>query len=77
MPPDNNRAQRSLRLAVTKGKVAGGSRFWPGFRRSATLLSVIQSCRAQGRSVLDFLRRSLSLVVRSRSHELSLISISE
>ena len=25
VPPDNNRAQRSLRLAVTKGKVAGGS----------------------------------------------------
>ncbi|ABG53781.1 hypothetical protein Tery_4842 [Trichodesmium erythraeum IMS101] len=54
---------------VTKGKVAGGS---PGFRRSATLLGVIQSCRVQGRSVLDFFRRSLSLAVRSRSHELSL-----
>ena len=77
VPPDNNRGERSLRLAVTKGKVAGGSRSWPGFRRSAILLSVIQSCRAQGRSVLDFLRQSLSLVVRSRSHELSLISISE
>ncbi|MDE5071824.1 MAG: hypothetical protein O4861_20760 [Trichodesmium sp. St16_bin4-tuft] len=40
---------------MTKGKVAGGSHSWPGFRRSATLLRVIQSCRAQGRSVLDFL----------------------
>ena len=38
VPPDNNRAERSLRLAVTKGKVAGGSRSWPGFRRSATML---------------------------------------
>ncbi|NEP42030.1 MAG: hypothetical protein F6K35_23530 [Okeania sp. SIO2H7] len=55
--------------------MAGGSRFLPGFRRSATLLSVIQSCRAQGRSVLDLLRRSLSLAMRSRSHELSLIPI--
>ncbi|WP_424100987.1 hypothetical protein [Moorena producens] len=26
MLPDNNRAERSLRLAVTKRKVAGGSR---------------------------------------------------
>ncbi|WP_438941539.1 IS66 family transposase, partial [Moorena bouillonii] len=41
VPPDNNRAERSLRLAVTKRKVAGGSRSWNGFERSATLLSVI------------------------------------
>nr|WP_293098591.1 transposase [Okeania sp. SIO2F4] len=57
VPPDNNRAERSLRLALTKRKVAGGSRSWSGFRRLATLLSVIQSCRAQGRSVLDLFRR--------------------
>ncbi|NET25164.1 hypothetical protein [Okeania sp. SIO1I7] len=64
-------------MALTKRKVAGGSRFWPGFRRSAILLSVIQSCRVQGRSVLDLLRRSLSLAVRTRSHELSLIPVFE
>ncbi|NEO65761.1 MAG: IS66 family transposase [Moorea sp. SIO4G2] len=73
VPPDNNRAERSLRLAVTKRKVAGGSRSWDGFIRSATLLSGIQSCRAQGRSAVEFLGRSLSLAVRERSHELSLI----
>ncbi|MCL2931801.1 MAG: transposase [Trichodesmium sp. MAG_R03] len=38
VPPDNNRAQRSLRLAVTKCKVGGGSRSWPGFYRLATML---------------------------------------
>ncbi|NEN89039.1 MAG: hypothetical protein F6K48_09015 [Okeania sp. SIO3H1] len=64
-------------MAVTKGQVAGDSRSWSGFRRSAILLSVIQSCRVQGRSVLDFLRRSLSLAVRTRSHELSLIPVFE
>lgn len=73
VPPDNNRAERALRLAVTKRKVCGGSRSWEGFTRSATLLSVIQSCRAQGRSVVDFFRRALSLAPRGRSHELSLI----
>ncbi len=57
VPPDNHRAERSLRLAVTKPKVAGGSRSWSGFRRSAILLSVIQSSRAQGPSALDFFRR--------------------
>lgn len=77
VPPDHNQAEGSLRLAVTKRQVASCSRSWPGFRRSATLLSVIQSCRAQGRSVLDLLGRSLSLAVRSRSHELSLIPVFE
>lgn len=73
VPPDNNRAERSLRLAVTKRKVAGGSRSWNGFRRSATLLTVIQTCRAQGRSAVEFFERALALGVRGRSHELSLI----
>ncbi|PPT06214.1 Mobile element protein [Geitlerinema sp. FC II] len=77
VPPDNNRAERSLRLAVTKRKVASGSRSWDGFRRSATLLTVIQSCRAQGRSVIEFFERALSLEVQGRSDELSLIPGSE
>ena len=73
VPPDNNRAERSLRLAVTKRKVAGGSRSWDGFRRSANLLTVIQSCRAQGRSVVSFFEQALSLDALGRSEELSLI----
>jgi transposase len=73
VPPDNNRAERSLRLAVTKRKVAGGSRSWEGFRRSATLLTVIQTCPAQGRSAVEFFERALALGVRGRSHELPLI----
>ncbi|MEX6779355.1 IS66 family transposase [Limnospira fusiformis] len=77
VPPDNNRAERALRLAVTKRKVAGGSRSWQGFRRSATLLTVIESCRAQGRSVVEFFERALSLATRGLSHQLSLIPISE
>ena len=31
VPPDNNRSERSLRLAVTKRKVCGGSRSMAGF----------------------------------------------
>ena len=57
--PDNNRAERSLRLGVTKRKIAGGSRSFSGFVDTARLLTVIQSCRAQGRSVLTFLRQGL------------------
>ena len=71
VPPDNN-AERSLRLAVTKRQVSGGSRSWSGFRQTATLLTVIQSYRAQGRSALTFFQQVLSF--RHQFSELSLIS---
>jgi transposase len=41
--PDNNLAERALRLAVTKRKVSGGSRSMARFQDTANLLSVIQS----------------------------------
>jgi len=46
VPPDNNRSERSLRLAVTKRKVCG-SRSMEGFAQTAILLTVIQTCRVQ------------------------------
>jgi transposase len=55
VPPDNNLAERSLRLAVTKRKVSGGSRSLSRFEETANLLSVVQTCRFQERSVLEFL----------------------
>jgi transposase len=33
-----------------------------GFSHTASLLTVIQSCRAQGRSVLEFFREALASV---------------
>ena len=59
VPPDNNRAERNLRLAVTKRKVCGGSRSMDGLRNTAALLTVIQTCKAQGKSVIDFFRQAL------------------
>ncbi|MEG3864052.1 IS66 family transposase [Microcoleus sp. herbarium12] len=60
IPPDNNLAERSLRLAVTKRKVSGGSRSMKGFEETADLLSVIQTCRFQARSVMAFFREAIS-----------------
>lgn len=57
--PDNNLAERALRLAVTKRKVSGGSRNMARFRDTANLLSVIQTCRFQHRSVMDFFTQAL------------------
>lgn len=59
VPPDNNRAERNLRLAVTKRKVCGGSRSMAGLQNTAALLTVIQTCKAQGKSVVDFFRQAL------------------
>lgn len=59
VPPDNNRSERSLRLAVTKRKVCGGSRSMEGFAQTAILLTVIQTCRAQKRSAFEFFKQVL------------------
>jgi transposase len=59
MPPDNNRSECSFRLAVTKRKVCGGSRFMAGFAQTAILLTAIQTCGTQGRSALEFFQQAL------------------
>ena len=59
VPPDNNLAERSLRLAVTKRKVSGGSRSLTRFENTASLLTVVQTCRSQDRSVIDFFASAL------------------
>ncbi len=59
VPPDNNLAERSLRLAVTKRKVSGGSRSLSRFGDTASLLTVVQTCRFQEHSVIDFLASAL------------------
>jgi len=71
--PDNNRAERSLGLGVTKRKIAGGSRSLGGFVDTTRLLTVIQSCRAQGRSVLTFFRQALASVHHPLNTVVSLI----
>jgi Transposase IS66 family/Family of unknown function (DUF6444) len=59
IPPDNNLAERYLRLAVTKRKISGGSRSMERFEQTAKLLSVVQTCRRQGRSVIAFFGQAL------------------
>jgi transposase len=66
--PDNNLAERALRLAVTKRKVSGGSRSMVRFQETANLLSVIQTCRFQGRSVMDFFSLALMATIGVIDH---------
>ena len=65
VPPDNNLAERSLRLAVTKRKVSGGSRSLIRFEHTANLLTVVQTCRRQKRSVIHFFEQALMATVDS------------
>ena len=60
VPPDNNLAERSLGPSVTKRKVSDGSRSIKRFEETADLLSVIQTCRFQARSVMAFFREAIS-----------------
>jgi transposase len=59
IPPDNNLAERDLPLAVTKRKISGGSRSMERFEQTAKLLSVVQTCRRQGHSVIAFFGQAL------------------
>ena len=49
----------NFELEAVRVKVSGGSRSMERFRETATLLSVAQTCRFQGRSVMQFLRETL------------------
>lgn len=73
IPPDNNLAERTLRLAVTKRKVSGGSRSMERFQHTANLLTVIQTCRHQGRSVIQFFEQAIKATVNPDLHAPSLI----
>ena len=73
IPPDNNLAERTLRLAVTKRKVSGGSRSMERFQHTANLLTVIQTCRRQGRSVIQFFEQAIKAIVNPDLHAPSLI----
>ncbi|BAZ29660.1 transposase IS66 (plasmid) [Cylindrospermum sp. NIES-4074] len=73
IPPDNNLAERTLRLAVTKRKVSGGSRSMERFQDTANLLTVIQTCRRQGRSVIEFFEQAIKAIVNTAVQTPSLI----
>ena len=52
--PTNNAAERALRHAVIWRKLSFGTKSDAGSRFVETMLTVIETCRQQDRSVLDF-----------------------
>lgn len=73
IPPDNNLAERTLRLAVTKRKISGGSRSMERFQHTANKLPIVQTCRLQGRSVIEFFEQAIKSMVNPRVQAPSLI----
>ena len=53
--PTNNAAERALRHAVLWRKLSHGTSSEGGSRFVANILTVVESCRQQGRNVLEFL----------------------
>lgn len=64
--PSNNAAERDLRKAVLWRKVCLGSQSEKGFRFVERILTAVESLRAQGRHILDFLVETMTSAGPSR-----------
>ena len=53
--PTNNAAERALRFAVIWRRISGGTDSQRGSRFVERTLSVVATCRQQGRNVLEYL----------------------
>ena len=77
--PTNNASERSLRHAVIWRKLSFGTQSAGGSRFVETILTVVETCRQQSRSVFAFVAeavKSFDIVVsggegRSRAHRIS------
>jgi transposase len=56
VPPTNNAAERAERHAVIWRRISGGTDSAQGSRFVERMLTVVATCRQQGRNVLDYLR---------------------
>jgi transposase len=55
VPPENNAAERAERHAVIWRRISGGTDSAEGSRFVERMLTVVATCRQQGRGVLDYL----------------------
>jgi transposase len=62
---DNNLAELTLPLVVTKGKVCGGSVSMERLQHTANLLTVIQTCCPQALSLIEFFDQPIKGMVNS------------
>ena len=64
--PTNNAAERALRFAVIWRRISGGTDSERGSRFVERTLSVVATCRQQGRNVLEYLRSCFEADLRGQ-----------
>jgi transposase len=74
VPPENNAAERAERHAVIWRRISGGTDSARGSRFAERMLTVVATCRQQGRDVLDYLS-SCFQAARSRQAIPSLLPV--
>jgi transposase len=67
VPPDNNAAERAERHAVIWRRISGGTDSAEGSRFVERMLTVVATCRQQGRDVLDYLASCFEAARRGRA----------
>jgi transposase len=72
---DNYLAELTLPLVVTKGKVCGDSLSIERFQHTANLLTVIQTCRPQALSLIEFFDQPIKAMLNSALQTPSLIPL--
>lgn len=72
--PTNNRAERALRHFVIWRKLSFGTQSAAGSRFVETMLTVVETCRQQDRSVFDFVTTAVELHFR-KQHAPSLVGV--
>jgi transposase len=65
--PTNNAAEQALRHAVCWRKTSYGTDSAGGSRFVERVLTVVATCRQQGRDILEYLTRTCSVTVRRQS----------
>lgn len=60
IPPDNNQAERDLRMAKLVDKISGGFRTMAAAHAFATLRSALSTARKHGRTAIDVLRAAFA-----------------
>jgi transposase len=57
--PTNWEGEQAIRPAVVNRKVWGGNRTWPGAHAQEVLMSVLETCRRNGRAGMEFVSQTL------------------
>jgi transposase len=66
-PASNNLGEQAMRRPVTWRKICLGSQSTKGFRFVERILTTVESLRAQGRNILDFLVETMSAAAQGRA----------